>query len=63
MRKVIEELLASDITGYRMWKDAGIDQATTSRLRTGDRKLDGISLSLAERYYNYAMKLKAEDEI
>ncbi len=53
-REMIQKLLDSEITGYKIYKDTGISQGRISDLRTGKRQLNGISLETAEKLYNYA---------
>ncbi|MCH4503446.1 hypothetical protein [Staphylococcus haemolyticus] len=48
MRKQIEELLNSEVTGYRIAKKTGIGESVISNLRSGKRNLDNISLKNAE---------------
>lgn len=48
MRKQIEELLKSEVTGYRIAKKTGIGESVISNLRSGKRNLDNISLKNAE---------------
>lgn len=58
MRKEIEELLNSDVSGYKIFKATGVSQSVISDLRKGKRSLDNISLLNAERLYTYQLKLK-----
>ena len=54
LRKQIEKLLDSKITGYRIYKDTGLSQTIISEFRTGKRNLDNISLKNAEILAEYA---------
>lgn len=62
MRKEIQELLDSDMTGYKIFKATGVSQSVISDLRKGKRSLDNLSLLNAERLYEYQLKLKASKE-
>lgn len=48
MRKQIEELLKSDVTGYRIAKKTGLGESLVSNLRNGKRSLNDLSLNSAE---------------
>lgn len=48
MRKQIENLLKSDVTGYRIAKKTGLGESLVSNLRNGKRSLDDLSLKSAE---------------
>ena len=50
MRKQIEELLKSEVTGYRIAKKTGIGESVISNLRSGKRNLDNISLKTLNYY-------------
>lgn len=56
MRKEIQELLDSDVTGYKIFKATGVSQSVISDLRKGKRSLDNISLLNAERLYECQLK-------
>lgn len=56
MRKNIEELLNSDITGYKIAKTIGIGESVISNLRNGKRELGNISLKNAELLNDFKEK-------
>lgn len=56
-KKKIIELIESDITGYRIYKDAGVSQYVLSQLRQGKRDIDNLTLSTTEKLYEYACKV------
>lgn len=58
MRKEIEKLLNSDITGYRIYKDTGLSQSIISEFRSGKRELDNLSLKNAEKLYKLYNELE-----
>lgn len=64
MRKQIEELLKSDVTGYRIAKKTGLGESLVSNLRNGKRSLNDLSLKSAELLFefkqNWDMYQKAE---
>ncbi|PCF44166.1 hypothetical protein [Staphylococcus delphini] len=61
-KKIIQKLLDSDVSGYKIYKDTGISQGRISDLRRGVRDLGGISLDTAEKLYNYQKQLEKENE-
>ncbi|WP_369598104.1 hypothetical protein, partial [Staphylococcus haemolyticus] len=63
MRKQIEELLKSEVTGYRIAKKTGIGESVISNLRSGKRNLDNISLKNAELLYNYQKEIEKMNEL
>ncbi|MEX2947860.1 hypothetical protein ABH521_003410 [Staphylococcus warneri] len=56
-REMIQKLLDSEVTGYKIYKDTGVSQGRISDLRTGRRQLNGITLETAEKLYEYACKV------
>ncbi|MDO5375985.1 hypothetical protein [Staphylococcus rostri] len=58
LRKEIEKLLESNISGYKISKETGVSQGRISDLRNGKRSLDGISLGTAEKLYKYQKQLE-----
>ena len=58
MRKEIEKLLESDVTGYQIEKESGVRQSTISNLRLGKRTLDTLPLATAEKLQKYWRKLR-----
>lgn len=62
MREEIQELLDSDVTGYKIFKTTGVSQSVISDLRKGKRSLDNISLLNAERLHEYQLKLNESKE-
>uniref|UniRef100_UPI00214DA385 hypothetical protein n=1 Tax=Staphylococcus haemolyticus TaxID=1283 RepID=UPI00214DA385 len=63
MRKQIEELLKSEVTGYSIAKKTGIGESVISNLRSGKRNLDNISLKNAELLYNYQKEIEKMNEL
>lgn len=53
MRKEIEKLLASDKTAYEIAQATGMSPSNISDLRSGKRNLDNITLTNAEKLYDY----------
>lgn len=53
MRKEIEELLSSEITGYQIEKETGVRQSTISNIRLGKSKLDTLPFGQAEKLYKF----------
>lgn len=42
--KVKEILLNKEITGYSLWKNTGVSQQAISRLRSGKKRFEDLSL-------------------
>ncbi|RLK63136.1 hypothetical protein D3H64_05960 [Atopobacter sp. AH10] len=55
---VIENLLKSEITSYRIQKDTGVRQQMIDRYRKGQSDLKNMTLDVAEKLYNYASSIK-----
>ena len=55
MRKEIEKLLASDKTAYEIAQATGMSPSNITDLRVGKRKLDNVTLTNAEKLYDYQM--------
>lgn len=53
MIKEIKELLDSDISEYQIYKETGVSQSTIGELRSGKRKLENITLKVAEKLYDF----------
>ncbi|PTK62751.1 hypothetical protein BUZ18_00540 [Staphylococcus haemolyticus] len=56
-KKKIIELIESDITGYKIYKETGISQYVLSQLRQGKREVDNLTLNTTEKLYEYACKV------
>ncbi|WP_199180996.1 hypothetical protein [Staphylococcus simulans] len=53
-KKMIIELIESDITGYQIHKETGVSQYVISQLRQGKRDIDNLTLNTTEKLYDYA---------
>ena len=53
----IIELIESDITGYKIYKETGVSQYVLSQLRQGKREVDNLTLNTTEKLYEYACKV------
>ncbi|MCD8914284.1 hypothetical protein K2V61_01750 [Staphylococcus simulans] len=53
-KKMIIELIESDITGYQIHKKTGVAQYVISQLRQGKREVDNLTLNTTEKLYDYA---------
>ena len=53
-KKMIIELIESDITGYQIYKETGVAQYVISQLRQGKREVDNLTLNTTEKLYDYA---------
>lgn len=53
IKKEVKKLLDSDITGYRIYKETGVDQAVISKLRSGERKIEDLTVSTADKLLKF----------
>lgn len=60
--KEIKELLASDITGYRIGKETNLNQQTYDRYKSGTSKLNDMHLSTAIELQHFINKTNAPAE-
>lgn len=56
--KQIEELFNSDLTDYRISKDAGLPLSVIQNYRSGMYELENISFKVAKKLIRYSEKLK-----
>ncbi|MGW7998920.1 hypothetical protein ACWEYI_00040 [Staphylococcus xylosus] len=54
MKDVIQKLLDSDISSYKIGKETGVSNSIIQRLRNGERTIGNLSLDTAEKLYEYA---------
>lgn len=57
MRENILKLMSSDISVYRIAKEAGIPENTVRRLWKGESSLDNVTLLLAEKLNKYYLEV------
>lgn len=63
MRDQIQKLLDSDLSSLHIAKQTNVEQSTIYRLRKGERSLDNLGLSKAEKIYEFATILfNSEDD-
>lgn len=63
MKKTIQKLLDSDLSSLHIAKQTDVEQSTIYRLRKGERSLDNLGLSKAEKLYEFATILfNSEDD-
>lgn len=63
MRDQIQKLLDSDLSSLHIAKQTNVEQSTIYRLRKGERSLDNLGLSKAEKLYEFATALfNSEDD-
>lgn len=55
MRKTVEALLRSDISAYRISKEANVPYMTVNDLINGKSSIDNAKFSTIEKLYNYAI--------
>ena len=56
--KEIEELLNSEISSYKIAKDSGVSYSLISDYRNGKRKLENMTLQVANKLIKYTEELK-----
>lgn len=56
--KEIEELLNSEISSYKISKDSGVAYSLISDYRNGKRKLENMTLQVANKLIKYTEELK-----
>lgn len=56
--KEIEELLNSDISSYKIAKDSGVTYSLLSDYRNGKRKIENMTLQVANKLIKYTEELK-----
>ncbi|MEJ7506978.1 hypothetical protein WMA08_02455 [Staphylococcus simulans] len=56
-KRMIIELIESDITGYQINKETGVAQYVISQLRQGKREVDNLTLNTTEKLYEYSCKV------
>lgn len=49
IKKEVQKLLDSDITGYEIYKKTGVDQSVISKLRNGEREIGNLNVSTAQK--------------
>lgn len=53
IEKEINDLLASDISAYRIAKDSGVAQPVITKLRNGNRKVSNLTVESAQKLLDY----------
>lgn len=56
--KEIEELLNSEISSYKISKDSGVTYSLLSDYRNGKRKIENMTLQVANKLLRYSEKIK-----
>ena len=56
--KEIEDLLSSEISSYKIAKDSGVPYSLISDYRNGKRKLENMTLQVANKLIKYTEELK-----
>ncbi|MEB7508387.1 hypothetical protein [Staphylococcus xylosus] len=54
MKELIQKLLDSDISSYKIGKETGVSNSIIQRLRSGNRSIGNLTLDTAEKLYEYA---------
>lgn len=60
MREKIEKLINSDESAYSIGLATGLDPTQINRLRRGERKIENLSLKVAEVLYEYQIEKEEE---
>ncbi len=58
MRKVIEELVFSDVSRYEIYVNTGVNQGIIGDIKDGYLTIDSIPYIDAERLYYYGLERK-----
>lgn len=54
--KVKEILMNKEITGYSLWKNTGVSQQAISRLRSGKKRFEDLSVETVEKVQKWLDK-------
>ena len=54
--KVKEILLDRNVTGYALWKSTGVSQQAISRLRSGKKRFEDLSVETVEKVQRWLDK-------
>ncbi|RLK63135.1 hypothetical protein D3H64_05955 [Atopobacter sp. AH10] len=57
MRKSVEALLKSDLSAYKISKEANVPYMTVNDLRNGKSSIDNAKFGTIEKLYNYAKSI------
>lgn len=60
MRETVEELLKSELSAYKISKEAGVPYMTVNDLRNEKTSIDNAKFITIEKLYNYAAKKGSE---
>ena len=60
MRKEVEELLNSDLSAYRISKEADVPYMTVNDLINGKSSIDNAKFSTIEKLYKYAKSINVK---
>ena len=58
----VKELLATDITSYRIAKDTGMDQVTIWNIREGNTKIERMNFENVAKLTAYYDKINKEEK-
>ena len=58
MREQVEKLLRSDLSAYRISKEANVPYMTVNDLVNGKSSIDNAKFSTIEKLYNYAVLIQ-----
>ena len=56
MKETIQQLLDSDISAYKIGKDAGVQDSLVKKLRNGNQAIGDTKYNSLEKLYNYAIE-------
>ncbi|MBS0935723.1 XRE family transcriptional regulator [Lactiplantibacillus plantarum] len=62
LTRKVEQLLASEVTAYRIAKDTGITQSSITNLRNKKRRVDKMTLKSAEILGEYWDKVSSKNK-
>lgn len=62
IKDTIQKLLDSNLSAFQIAKDTGVDASSIQRMRSGERSLDRLSLSAAEKLYLYQLNRVSDSD-
>lgn len=57
IEKEIQELLESDVTSYRLYKETGVAWQVIDRYRKGENNLENMTLKVAKKLLEYKKRI------
>ncbi|MBO0377753.1 XRE family transcriptional regulator [Staphylococcus warneri] len=61
--QTIERLLSSDLSAYYISQQTGVSASSIQRLRSGNRKINKLTIDTAEKLYMYQHQLDKQSHL